>query len=149
MNADEEALVRALQPAMRELMRRWDADLVTDQSLSITEYSVLMFLSEAPSRRLGMSELARQCHQSVSAVSRTVGRLERDDLVRREQCSTDARSAEAVLTDAGLRRLKKAWPVHLRSMRRSFLDHLGEVDLPTLTAALRRMADGGDHPPAG
>jgi DNA-binding MarR family transcriptional regulator len=144
LSAEEEALVRALQPALRELRRRMDDDLGRAHGMSQTEYLVLMHLSEAPDRRLRLSDLATNCHQSLSAVSRTVGRLERDDCVRREQSASDARSAEAVLTEAGLKRLQEAWPTHLRSVRRSFLDHLEGLDIAALTEALRAIAAGED-----
>jgi len=145
LDAAEEAVLRALQPAILELMRRWDADLVKDQKISVTEYNVLRILSEAESGRLRMSELAAECHQSLSAVSRTVGRLERDDLVRRERSSADARGADAVLTRAGRRRLERAWPAHLRSVRRSLFDHLSGLDLEALARSLRSIADGADR----
>jgi hypothetical protein len=46
----------------------------------------------------------------------------------------------AILTDAGLARLGHAWPTHLASVRRHMMDHLSELDLPTVTAALQRFA---------
>jgi hypothetical protein len=46
----------------------------------------------------------------------------------------------AVLTDAGLKRLRRAWPTHLASVRRHMMDHLRELDLPVVTAALQRFA---------
>ncbi|WP_197983454.1 MarR family transcriptional regulator [Aeromicrobium sp. CFBP 8757] len=132
--------MRALQPALRELLRTMDDDLVREHRMSQTEYLVLMHLSESPDRRLAMSELAGRCHQSLSAVSRTVGRLEKDGCVTREQASADGRSFQAVLTDVGLDRLREAWPTHLESVRRSFLDHLGDVDIEALAHALSEIA---------
>ena len=145
LDVSEEALVRALQPALRELQRRMDEDLTREHRMSQTEYLVLMHLSEASGRRLPLSELAGDCHQSLSAISRTVGRLERDGCVRREQGATDGRSFEAVLTKHGLKRLQEAWPTHLRSVRRSFLDHLDGVDIEALTRALAAIANGEDR----
>ena len=84
------------------MMRQLDADLQREHRMSHAEFVALMFLSEAPDRTLGLSELARRCQQSLSAISRTVGRMEAQGLVRREQSSQDARAYNAVLTDAGL-----------------------------------------------
>lgn len=136
----EEALMRAFLPALREVQRRVDQDLVADQDMSLTEYLVLMHLSEAPERRIGLSELSTLCNQSLSAVSRTVGRLEAGHLVERVRSSRGNRSSDAVLTDRGLRRLKAAWPTHLASVRRNFLDHLEGLDLEALAQALQRVA---------
>ena len=99
-----------------------------------------MFLSEAPDRTLGLSELARRCQQSLSAISRTVGRMEAQGLVRREQSSQDARAYNAVLTDAGLTRLEQAAPTHVVSLRRHLFDHLDGVDLSALADAFEHIA---------
>jgi hypothetical protein len=47
-----------------------------------------------------------------------------------------------VLTDAGFNRLCRAWPTHLASVRRHMIDHLHDLDLPALTAAVQRFATG-------
>jgi DNA-binding MarR family transcriptional regulator len=99
-----------------------------------------MFLSEAAGRRLRMGDLALASALSLSGMSRIVDRLEARGLVRRERCSSDARGWEAVLTKAGLDRLQQVWPTHLASVRRHVIDHVQDLDLPTLTAALQRFA---------
>ena len=108
--------------------------------MSLSEYNALMHLSEAPGRTLRMSDLAAACALSLSGMSRIVGRLEAQGLAARERCSSDGRGLEAVLTDAGLRRLRRAWPTHLASVRRHMMDHLGELDMQVVTAALQRFA---------
>ena len=143
LTADEEAVLRALGPALKVLVRAFGADLMREQGMSSTEYAVLMFLSEAPDRTLGLSELAGRCQQSLSAVSRTLGRLEATGLARRERALDDARSANAVLTDAGLLRLEEAWPTHVASVRRHLFDHLEGLDLHALAAAFQHIAAEG------
>jgi hypothetical protein len=76
-------------------------ELQRDQRLSFGDYIVLFLVSQAPDQTLGLSELAARCQQSLSAISRTIGRLKADGLVRREQSARDARAYNAVLTDAG------------------------------------------------
>jgi DNA-binding MarR family transcriptional regulator len=143
LTADEEAVLRSLGPAMKVLVRAFGADLIREQGMSSTEYSVLMFLSEAPDRTLRLSDLANRCQQSLSAVSRTVGRLETTGLVSREQAAHDARSFNAVLTDAGLSRLQEAWPTHVASVRRHLIDNLDGLDLHALAAAFEHIAAQG------
>lgn len=99
-----------------------------------------MNLSEAPGRQMRMSDLAGACELSVSGMTRVVHRLENDGLVQRVKCAEDARGWNAVLTDAGLARLKEAWRTNLVSVRRHFLDHLEGLDLKALGAALRNVA---------
>ena len=142
LTADEEALLRSLGPAMKVLSRSFAADLIREQGMSSTEYAVLMFLSEAPGRTLRLSDLAA-CQQSLSAVSRTVGRLEATGLARREQAPHDARSFNAILTDAGLSRLQEAWPTHVASVRRHLFDNLHGLDLRALATAFEHIAAQG------
>lgn len=122
------------------LGRALDADLVREQRMSLSEYTVLRILSERSDRLLRMSELATACDMSLSGMTRLAGRLETAGFVRRDPCANDARGANAVLTDAGLTRLRQAWPTHLASTRRHIFDHLDGLDLCTLARALNAMA---------
>ncbi|MET8079187.1 MarR family transcriptional regulator [Streptomyces sp. NPDC005303] len=139
LTAEEKAVIRALRPAMAALMRAFDEDLRRAQNLSHTEYITLMFLSEAPDRTMRLSDLAELVQQSASALGRTVRRLEADGLVSREQSTEDARSFNAVLTDAGSARLEQAVPVHVASVRRHLFDHLEGVDLAKLATAFQHI----------
>jgi DNA-binding MarR family transcriptional regulator len=140
LSVEEEEFLRAWSRAALTVPRALDADLLTGQGMSLSEYTTLMHLSEAPERTLRMSDLACACALSLSGMSRLVGRLEAQGLVERQRSSCDGRGLNAVLTDAGLDRLKRAWPTHLASVRRQMMDHLGELDLPAVTGALKGFA---------
>jgi DNA-binding MarR family transcriptional regulator len=141
---DEVRVIDRLRPAVSALFRRFDAELQREQRLSFGDYIVLFFVSQAPDQTLGLSELAARCQQSRSAISRTIGRLKADGLVRREQSPHDARAYNAVLTDFGLARLQWATPLHHSCVRHYLLDQLGGVDLRALGAALERIAAAED-----
>jgi DNA-binding MarR family transcriptional regulator len=143
LSPDEEAVIRALPRLIYAFPRAMDADLVREQQLSLIEYLTLMHLSEAPNRRMRMGDLAVACELSLSGMSRIVGRLEGQGAVERVRCDEDARGLNAVLTDAGLARLEKAWPTHLASTRRHLLDHFEGVDLAQIARALQRVATTG------
>jgi DNA-binding MarR family transcriptional regulator len=140
LSAEEEAFLRAWGRAALTVPRALDADLLAGQGMSLSDYTALMHLSEAPGRSLRMSDLASACALSLSGMSRVVSRLEMQGLVQRERASGDGRGLNAVLTDAGLDRLRRAWPTHLASVRRRMMDHLSELDLPAATAALQNFA---------
>lgn len=140
LTPDEEAFIRAFARATLAVPRAFEADLLREQRMLLSEYFALSHLSEAPGRRLRMSDLAAAAALSLSGMTRIVNRLEEVGLVRRERSADDGRGWHAVLTDAGLQRLEQAWPTHLASTRRHFFDHLAEVDLPKVTAALSRVA---------
>ena len=139
LSADQEAFLRAWGRAVLTVPRALDADLLIGQGLSLNDYITLMHLSEAPGRSLRMGDLASACALSLSGMSRIVGRLEANGLVERERSARDGRGLNAILTDAGADRLKRAWPTHLASVRRHMMDHLDELDLPAVTTALQRF----------
>jgi DNA-binding MarR family transcriptional regulator len=140
LSVEEEAFLRAWSRAALTVPRALDADLLIGQGMSLSDYTALMHLSEAPGRTLRMSDLASACAVSLSGMSRIVDRVAAQGLVTRERSSCDGRGLDAVLTDAGLGRLGRAWPTHLASVRRHMMDHLTELDLPVVTAALERFA---------
>jgi DNA-binding MarR family transcriptional regulator len=144
LTPDEEAAWRALARVLVALPRAMDADLLRRAQLSLSDYRVLMFLSEAPRRSLRMSELADLVQISFSGLTRLIERLERRDMVERVKADTDGRGNRAVLTDFGLERLREAWPDHLRSVRIMVMDHLQGFDLPALAKALNSMIDKND-----
>lgn len=84
------------------------ARLQKDSALSPGDYGTLLALSEADGRRLRPSALARTLGWERSRLSHQLGRMERRGLVRREECATDSRGAEVVLTDEGARAFRAA-----------------------------------------
>lgn len=140
LTGEEEAMIRAFARATVAVPRAFEADLLREQRMSLSEYFTLMHLSEAPGRRLRMSDLAAAAALSLSGMTRIVDRLAAAGLVRRERSADDGRGWHAVLTDSGLRRLKDAWPTHLASARRHLFDHLTEIDLAAVATALNRAA---------
>lgn len=147
LSPEEEAAWRALARAVVVIPRVLEADLMQATGVTLTEYSVLMNLSEAPEGSLRMSELANYVAISVSGLTRVVERLERAGLVERVRSSADGRGQLACLTSAGLKCLKEAWPAHLESVRRHVLDHLDNVDLVAFADALAAIAQAEIGPP--
>ncbi|MFI7541023.1 MarR family winged helix-turn-helix transcriptional regulator [Actinoplanes sp. NPDC049599] len=146
LSPGEEAVMRALGRLMLVMPRVLDADLQDEQRMSLSEYSVLRHLSEAEHGLMRMSELAAACDMSLSGMTRLAGKLESQGDLRRIRCERDARGLNAVLTDSGLARLRRAWPTHLASVRRHIVDHLEGLDLDRLAAVLEAMAGGGGQP---
>jgi DNA-binding MarR family transcriptional regulator len=131
------------------MLRRLEADLLAEHGLPLASYDVLVQLVEAPQRRLRMTELAERVLLSRSGLTRLVDRLEREGLVRREACPSDARGLFAVLTDLGYARLRKAAPTHLRGIDAYMTGRLDPAELAQLGAILGRLADADTSPTAG
>lgn len=121
------------------ITRRLEAELMTEEDLALASYDVLVQLSEAPDGRLRMTELAGAVLLSRSGLTRLVDRLTRDGLVTRQACEDDARGTYAVLTPAGLSRLRKASKIHLRGVEEHMTGRLDESELSMLTELLDRL----------
>jgi DNA-binding MarR family transcriptional regulator len=106
------------------LRARLSSRLQTESALSPGDYAVLLALSEAEAHRLRSSELAVHVGWERSRLSHHLGRMERRELIRREECATDSRGAEVVLTTAGAEAFRAASIPHLRAVRELFVDAL-------------------------
>ena len=131
---------RAFLEAHARLARRLDEELRVEHGLSLAEYDALLHLARVPGRRLRMNQLADRVLLSRSGITRLIDRLVAGGLVSRAHCSSDARGAEAVLTDAGYRRLRTASRTHLRGVNEHFLAVIDPEDLDAIGRALSTVA---------
>lgn len=140
---------RTFLRAHATVTRRLEHELLTEHDLPLASYDVLVQLSEAPDRRLRMTELADRVLLSRSGLTRLADRLERDGLIVRQACPSDARGTLAVLTDAGLERLREAWPTHLRGVAEHVTGRLLPHEVEQLGALLAKLVDPGEPGPCG
>jgi DNA-binding MarR family transcriptional regulator len=134
LNPDEQQAWRATVHLSQLLFRQLDRDL-NAQGLSQHDYEILVELSEAPDRRLRMTELADATSQSRSRLSHQISRMESRGLVRRDECEGDKRGTFAVLTDAGMAAIERVAPDHVDNVRRHFIDRLSPRQLAEITDA--------------
>jgi DNA-binding MarR family transcriptional regulator len=135
LSGDEEVLWRALIRIAVTLPRGLDDDLARTAGISLSEYVVLMNLSEAENQAMRLSALAAAVALSLSRVSRLVDELQAQGLVTKERDAVDTRGSIATLTPAGLERLRAAYPAHLDSVRQRVLDHVApDLVLPVARA---------------
>ncbi|MEA2288625.1 MAG: hypothetical protein QOD55_622, partial [Solirubrobacteraceae bacterium] len=99
------------------LTKALDADLDAAHGLPLSSYEVLMHLYDADEQRMRMSDLAASVILSRSGLTRLVDRLEREGLIERQSCASDARGSFASLTPAGRRKLQAARATHLAGVR--------------------------------
>jgi DNA-binding MarR family transcriptional regulator len=127
------------------VIRRLEADLEADGQLSLADLDVLIQLANVDGGRLRMSELADNVLLSRSGMTRRIDRLEASGLVQRHECAADRRGAFAGITDAGLERLERARPTHLRGIQEHFIDRFSADDLDTLRDALSKVIPADDR----
>jgi DNA-binding MarR family transcriptional regulator len=107
--------------------------------LSFIEYHALARLSEEPGRTLRMSTLAAVTNASLSRLSHLIKRLEAAGLVRREADAGDGRFTNAILTDAGHRKLLASAPGHVETVRELVIDAFSPAELRQLREAAERL----------
>ncbi|MFJ9037397.1 MarR family winged helix-turn-helix transcriptional regulator [Streptomyces sp. NPDC102406] len=93
--------------------------------LGASDFEVLDVLAEGPaedgSDGFRVQEIAAQVHLSQSALSRLIGRLEKDGLVERGMCSEDRRGVRVCLTPKG-----RALHGEVRPVQRAVLSRMLE-----------------------
>ncbi len=138
---DEQLHWRALVTAMSLLARRLNADMLAAHDLSMDDYAILAMLSEAPGDRLRFGELADILRVPKAHITYRFRRLEKQGVVTREACPTDARGAFAVLTPHGRARIEEAAPTHVASVRSRVLDHISPDQVQEVGKAMRAIVD--------
>lgn len=151
LDVEEQRTWRAFLDATRLLFDRLDRELQEDADMPHSYYEILVRLSEAPDRRMRMSELAERTLSSRSRLSHAVSRLEELGWVARAECPTDRRGSFAVLTDDGFAVLEEAAHGHVEGVRTHLFDQLSDrqVDqLRGISEALLDHLDGSVRPGA-
>lgn len=147
LDADQQRSWRQLLRGSARLFDDINRDLEEESGLSLSEYEVLVRLSEAEGRTLRMSVLASELVHSRSRLTHTVRRMESAGLVERSSCADDRRGVNCTLTDAGFDRLAATAPGHVDSVRARLVDRLTPEQLHQLGEIMAVLAgddDAGD-----
>jgi DNA-binding MarR family transcriptional regulator len=121
------------------ITRQMDADLIASHGLTLSDYEVLLRLSQAPEQRLRRVDLAESVLLTQSGITRLLAGLEEAGLVERAACDTDRRVVYAQLTAAGDEKFRAAARTHLEGIRSLFADHFPQGDLESLAGLLSRL----------
>jgi DNA-binding MarR family transcriptional regulator len=140
LNPREMSAWRSYIVASRRLLEALELDL-ENHDLSMADYEVLAQLSDAPGRRLRMSELAEISMISKSRLSHRMKVMEAAGWVRREECTEDKRGYFAVMTEKGWKAIVKAAPDHVNSVRTRLVDHLTSKDQEDLSKIFNRVTE--------
>ena len=133
--------------ASRRLLEALDQDLESHE-LTMPDYEVLAALSDAPERKMRMSELADVAMLSRSRLSHRIKVMEKAGWVKREACPDDKRGFFAVMTAKGWKAIVAAAPDHVESVRTRFLDHLTRDDQKVLAEIFERVTQSlKENPP--
>jgi DNA-binding MarR family transcriptional regulator len=139
LDADQQRSWRAWVAASTLLRERLSRELQAEHGIPLTDYEILVRLSEAEGRAMRMSVLAERTHASRSRLSHQIDRMERAGMVRRQACPNDRRGQLAVLTDQGWDALVAAAPTHVAGVRRHLVDVFTPEEFEALGTACTRV----------
>jgi DNA-binding MarR family transcriptional regulator len=140
LSKDQQVHWRSWITASSVLPELLSRELQEEFGLTITDYEILVRLSEAPNRQVRMSELAQKTLLSRSRLSHQVDRLEDRGLVTRRTCEDDRRGQHCAMTNKGWDTLVAAAPLHVSGVRRHFVDQLTDSEYEALGKALGKIA---------
>jgi DNA-binding MarR family transcriptional regulator len=90
---------------------------------------VMAVLSEQPDRSMQMSDIARGASASLSRLSHTAKRLEKQGYLKRARCPGAGRRTRATLTRAGYEKVVATAPGHVATVRRLLVDAVTPAQL--------------------
>jgi DNA-binding MarR family transcriptional regulator len=132
LDESEQRAWRAYLTMQSRLNARLNRRLQADSDLSISDFAVLVELTDSAENRVRAFELARTLQWEKSRLSHHLARMQRRGLIGREECPSDARGAFIVITPTGRKAIDEAAPHHVETVRRLFFDGLTPEQIQTL-----------------
>ncbi|WP_328361849.1 MarR family transcriptional regulator [Streptomyces sp. NBC_00457] len=142
LTPEEQRAWRAYIGAVLLVEDALDRQLQQEAGMPHMYYSILSVLSEAPERKLRMTDLAARLKITRSRLTYAVTRLEKDGLVGRENCRWDKRGSIAALTDEGMTVLERAAPGHVETVRALLFDRLTPEQVGQMEEIFGTIAEG-------
>lgn len=122
-----------------QLSARLHRQLQDDSDLSLSDFDVLVQLTDHPEERVRVGELADALQWQQSRLSHHLTRMRKRGLIEREECHDDGRGAFIVLTATGREAIERAAPSHVETVRDLVFDHLDADEVRTLAAISERV----------
>ncbi len=139
---EEQSVWQAYLHAATLLEDHLDRQLQRDAGMPHIYYGLLVQLSQAPRHQKRMTELAKDAKITRSRLSHAVARLEKSGWLRREDCPSDKRGQNAVLTEEGHEMLRRSAPGHVSAVRQTMFDRLTPEQVRSLGEIMRVVAAG-------
>ena len=141
LSKEQQSHWRSWLTATTVLREQLSRELQESHGLTITDYEILVRLSESDTKSIRMSDLAKLTLLSRSRLSHQIDRMEAAGLVSREVSLDDRRGQLAVLTNTGMKALVAAAPDHVEGVRKHFVDVLTDAEYKALGNAAKKIAD--------
>jgi DNA-binding MarR family transcriptional regulator len=138
LNDSEMAAWRSFIETHDDLMSAIERDLAPS-GLTLGDYQVLVYLTEAEGEQMRMCDLADMLQLSPSGLTRRLDGLVKAGWVERRNSDVDRRVMLAGLTDAGKQHLADAAPGHVESVRSRMIDVLDDDDHAAIARAFAKI----------
>ena len=143
LDAGQQRAWRAWLDAHAHLSARLNRELQASSGLSLSDYDVLVHLTDVSEGRLRSFELAEGLRWEKSRLSRQVTRMAERGLVAKAAAPEDGRGAYVTLTRAGRRAIEDAAPAHVELVLQLLFDGLTPAQVRTLesiaSSVVRRL----------
>ncbi len=144
LNGKQQRAWRSFLSVAIVLPDQFSKDLQEKHDLTLSDYEILVRLSETPDHFMRMSDLADRVMSSRSRLTHQIDRMIAAGLVARTVCEEDKRGFNAVLTEAGYAKLVAAAPDHVESVRQHLVDVLSDEDFEMLGDISRKVFEALD-----
>jgi DNA-binding MarR family transcriptional regulator len=114
--------------------------LTDEHQLSLTDVRALIFLSNAADGSARMGDLAEALASLPSRLTRQIGRLEAQGLVRRVASPDDRRGVVASITDDGRIASRRAMLTYAQGVRMHYLNQLSRTQVVAMGENCRRIS---------
>ena len=139
LSDEEQRMWRRYREVNQLLELAMERQLQRDASMSQSDYSVLVSLSEADGKGLRARDLGAVLGWDRSRVSHQVRRMEGRGLVAKNECAEDGRGTIVTLTDEGAEAIARVAPKHVEKVRELFVDAVTPDEVRQLTDIYDRV----------
>ncbi len=129
-----------LHRAQQRLLDKVELALKQAKQPPLSWYDTLFELSKEKKTGLRQYEISQKVLLNKHNLSRLLDRLEKQNLVRRQECQEDARGNVIMITDAGIETLKQMWPIYHQVIEQHFAAQLTPKDISDLTTILSKIS---------
>jgi|SRR5215469_4077364 len=136
---EEEALLNIRRTSDR--LQYHSQQLFKPHGITPTQYNVLRILRGAGDGGLRCSDIGDRLVSSDPDITRLLGRLQKQKLIKRKRDPKDRRVIYATITAEGLRLLKETDPL-LNENIKQLLRHMNKEKLTTLVSLLEEVRQG-------
>ncbi len=128
-----------LHRAQQVLLEKVESALKQAKQPPLSWYDTLFELSKEKKSGLRQYEISQKVLLNKHNLSRLLDRLEKQNLVKRHECSEDGRGNTIIITDTGIETLKQMWPVYNQAIEQHFAAQLTPNDIEGLSEILSKI----------